>query len=363
MATSIKSPLAAHEYSEAALTRERIKHLLMADQNLAQVTQRIERIEHALQAVIIDQPLAIRQTLLGVLCGGHVLIEDVPGVGKTTLARAFAQTLGLDFRRIQGTPDRLPAEITGASIWDARTSEFRFVPGPIFGQCVLFDELNRAPAKTQSALLEAMEEGQVTVDGVAHALPRPFVVLATQNPIELEGTFPLPEAALDRFFVRVHLGYPSTAGEKQLLHNWSAPTWRMDATAQNAILPAMTQPSEIFAMRQAIAGVYFGSEAEDYLLAILQATRTHQDILLGLSPRAGLSLKQAAQAWAVFNGVDHVRPDDIQQVLIPVGAHRMVLHPEADLRRKTAAKILEEVLAQTPVAGSWAGLATGGGRR
>ncbi len=334
----------------------------MSEGNLQQVTQQVAAIERALQAAVIDNALAIRHAVLAVVCGGHVLIEDVPGVGKTTLARALAQVLGLEFRRIQGTPDRLPAEITGASIWDARTSEFHFVPGPIFGQCVLFDELNRAPAKTQSALLEAMEEGQITIDGVAHPLPRPFVVLATQNPIELEGTFPLPEAALDRFFVRVHLGYPSPAGEKQLLHTWSAPTWRMDANAQNRSLAPVVHAPEIFAMRQSIAQVYFGSEAEDYLIALLQATRAHPDILLGLSPRAGLSVKQAAQAWAVFNGFDHVRPDDIQQVVIPVGAHRLVLHPEADLRRKTAAKILEEIVGQVPVTGSWAGLAARGGR-
>ncbi len=270
-------------------------------------------------------------------------------------------------RRVQGTPDRLPAEITGSSVWDSRVSEFRFVPGPIFGQCVLFDELNRAPAKTQAALLEAMEEGQVTVDGVAHSLPRPFLVLATQNPIELEGTFPLPEAALDRFFLRINLGYPSAEGEKHLLRTWLAPAWRMDATAQVATLPALIRPEGIFALRQMVAQIHFSPDAEDYLLALIHATRSHPDILLGLSPRAGLAVKQAAQAWAAISGQAHVRPDDIQQVLVPVGAHRLVLHPEADLRRKTAAGVLREILAETPVTGSWAGLATSpagaGGRR
>jgi MoxR-like ATPase len=305
--------------------------------------------------------------VLAVACGGHALIEDVPGVGKTTLARALAQVLGLEFRRVQGTPDRLPAEITGSSVWDSRVSEFRFVPGPIFGQCVLFDELNRAPAKTQAALLEAMEEGQVTVDGVAHLLPRPFLVLATQNPIELEGTFPLPEAALDRFFLRINLGYPSAEGEKHLLRTWLAPAWRMDATAQVATLPALIRPEGIFALRQMVAQIHFSPDAEDYLLALIHATRSHPDILLGLSPRAGLAVKQAAQAWAAISGQAHVRPDDIQQVLVPVGAHRLVLHPEADLRRKTAAGVLREILAETPVTGSWAALATSpagaGGRR
>src|SRR5690348_12333603 len=201
----------------------------MGEQDIQQVAQLVQTVERTLGQTIIDQEQAIRHAMLAVACGGHVLIEDVPGVGKTTLARALAQVLGLEFRRVQGTPDRLPAEITGGSIWDQHAGKFTFVPGPIFGQFVLFDELNRAPAKTQAALLEAMEEGQVTVDGVAHRLPRPFLVLATQNPIELEGTFPLPEAALDRFFLRINVGYPSVEGEKRLLRTWSAPGWRMDA--------------------------------------------------------------------------------------------------------------------------------------
>lgn len=336
----------------------------MAQEGFQQVAQTVTAIERSLAEVVIDQSQATRHALLAVACGGHVLIEDVPGVGKTTLARSLAQILGMDFRRVQGTPDRLPAEITGSSVWDAQAGQFRFVPGPIFGQCVLFDELNRAPAKTQAALLEAMEEGQVTVDGIAHRLPRPFLVLATQNPIELEGTFPLPEAALDRFFVHVHLGYPSPEGERRLMRNWVAPAWRMNATAETATLAPMLRPEGVFGLRQGIAQVYFSPDAEEYLLALLTASRNHPDILLGLSPRAGLALRQAAQAWAAFAGHDHVRPDDLQQVLIPVGAHRMVLHPEADLRRKTAATILQDILVETPVTGSWAGVvAAAGGQR
>lgn len=339
-------------------------------QHVQQVVQTVQAIERTLSEVLIDHELSIRHTVLAVLCGGHALIEDVPGVGKTTLARAMAQVLGLAFRRVQGTPDRLPAEITGSSVWEANGGRFTFVPGPIFGQFVLFDELNRAPAKTQAALLEAMEEGQVTVDGVAHHLPRPFLVLATQNPIELEGTFPLPEAALDRFFIKINLGYPSREGEKRLLRSWSAPGWRMDATSDTPPLPAVLNAEGIFALRQIVSQIYFGPEVEEYLLALIHATRTHPDILLGLSPRAGLSIKQAAQAWAALSGTDHVRPDDIQAVLIPCSAHRLMLHPEADLRRKTADSILQSILAETPVNGSWAGLATGaagalgaGGRR
>lgn len=336
----------------------------MAEQDIQQVAQLAQTIEHTLGTIIVDQEQAIRHTMLAVACGGHVLIEDVPGVGKTTLARALAQVLGLEFRRVQGTPDRLPAEIVGSSVWDAQNGNFRFVAGPIFGQCVLFDELNRAPAKTQAALLEAMEEGQVTVDGVGHRLPRPFLVLATQNPVELEGTFPLPEAALDRFFVRVHVGYPTPEGEKRLLHSWTAPAWRMDARADAQPLPAVLQSDDIFRLRQTVSRVYFSTSAEDYLLALLQATRNHPDILLGLSPRAGLGVRQAAQAWAAFNGQEQVVPDDIQAVFSPVGAHRIVLHPEADLRRKTAATILQEILAETPVNGSWTGaVANGGGRQ
>ncbi len=327
-------------------------------QQIQQVARTIQSIERSLATVVIDHDVAIRHTLLAVTCGGHALIEDVPGVGKTTLARAMAQVLGLEFRRVQGTPDRLPAEITGSSVWEPQSSKFVFVPGPIFGQFVLFDELNRAPAKTQAALLEAMEEGQVTVDGIGHRLPRPFLVLATQNPIELEGTFPLPEAALDRFFIRISLGYPSHEGEKRLLRTWTAPNWRMDASADAPALPTLLGADGIFAIRQMVSQVYFSADAEDYLLALLLATRSHPDILLGLSPRAGLSIKQAAQAWAAFNGQDHVRPDDIQQVLIPCGAHRLVLHPEADLHRKTGANVLQDILAETPVTGSWAGIAT-----
>ena len=336
----------------------------MAEQDIQQVAQLIQTVERALSTVIIDQEQAIRHTMLAIACGGHVLIEDVPGVGKTTLARSLAQALGLEYRRVQGTPDRLPAEIVGSSVWDTQSGQFRFVPGPIFGQCVLFDELNRAPAKTQAALLEAMEEGQVTVDGIAHRLPRPFLVLATQNPIELEGTFPLPEAALDRFFVRVHVGYPSPEGEKRLIHSWTAPAWRMDAVADAQTLPAAIQAAGIFGLRQAVAHVYVSPPAEDYLLALLHATRNHPDVLLGLSPRAGLAVRQAAQAWAAFRGQEQVTPDDIQAVLVPVGAHRIVLHPEADLRRKTATTILGEIMAETSVNGSWAAMAaSGGGQR
>lgn len=327
-----------------------------AAQLVAQIVQRLE-------SIVVDQAQAVRLTLLAVACGGHVLFEDVPGVGKTTLVRSLAQVLGLDFHRVQGTPDRLPAEIVGSSMWDNRESTFRFVPGPIFGQCVLFDELNRAPAKTQAALLEAMEEGQVTVDGVAHPLPRPFVVLATQNPIELEGTFPLPEAALDRFFVRVHMGYPSLEGELRLMRSWAAPAWRMDLHANQSALSPLTDAAGIFMLRQAVARVFVSPEMEQYILALVHATRgnetqAHPDIALGLSPRAGLAIRQAAQAWALFNGVEHVRPDDVQAIFVPCSAHRVMLHPSADLRGKTAEAILTELLTQVPVTGSWATMTT-----
>lgn len=333
----------------------------MAQGDIQQAAQLVARIIERLDSVVVDQAQAVRLTMLAVACGGHVLFEDVPGVGKTTLVRALAQVLGLDFHRVQGTPDRLPAEIVGSSIWDNRESSFRFVAGPIFGQCVLFDELNRAPAKTQAALLEAMEEGQVTVDGVRHALPRPFIVLATQNPIELEGTFPLPEAALDRFFVRVHMGYPSPEGELRLMRSWTAPAWRMNQTAEQAPIPSITNPAGIFALRQTVAQVFVSPEMEMYILSLVHATRgsetePHPDIALGLSPRAGLAIRQAAQAWAVFEGADHVRPDDVQAVFVSCGAHRVMLHPSADMRGKTAEDVLTEVLGQVPVNGSWAGM-------
>jgi len=321
--------------------------------DIREISQRAKQIEAAIAQVVIDQQEATTQILLAVVCGGHVLIQDVPGVGKTTLARTFASILGLDFHRVQGTPDRLPTEITGTSVWDAKLGQFRFVPGPIFSQCVLFDELNRAPAKTQSALLEAMEEGQVTIDNVTYELPRPFIVLATQNPVELEGTFPLPEAALDRFFVRVEVGYPTHSGELKLLQDWKAPTWRLQERGQSQALPRLLAVNDLFAMRQTISQIHVSAEAAEYILGIVDATRQHPDILLGLSPRAGLAIKQASQAWAAFEGRDFVKPDDVRRVLVCCGAHRMVLHPEAELRRKTAEKLLEELMTSSSVPGSW----------
>ncbi len=322
----------------------------------------IQKIEQTVGGVVIDQPAAIRSTLLAIACGGHTLIEDIPGVGKTTLARSIAQVLGLEFQRIQGTTDKLPAEITGSSVWDAKAGEFRFVAGPIFAQCVLVDEINRMPPKSQSALLEAMEEGQVTIDTVTHGLPRPFIVLATQNPIELEGTFPLPEAALDRFFIRIRMGYPSTEGEKRLHRQWTAPAWRTSPDAHNPALPQILAPKDIFTLRHKVAEIHVSDEAEDYLMTLLQATRQHPEVRLGLSPRAGLALRQAAQAWAAFAGREHVKPDDFQEVLTAIGAHRLILYPEADLRGKTTAAVLREVVEQTAVPGSWAALSAGKGR-
>jgi MoxR-like ATPase len=327
------------------------------------VARAIETVVQALAQVVTVPDATLKHLLLAVVCGGHVLIEDVPGVGKTTLARALAQTLGLEFQRVQGTPDRLPAEITGVSVWDSQRSAFRFVEGPLFGQCVLFDELNRAPAKTQAALLEAMEEGQVTVDGRAHRLPRPFLVLATQNPIELEGTFPLPEAALDRFFVHIQIGYPTAEEEVRLLQRWEPPVWRIDAAAEMPPQEVVLSAADLFGVRRHITqGVYVGEEAVRYLVTLARATRAHSDVALGVSPRAALALKQAAQAWAAFAGRNHVVPDDIQAVFVPVVAHRLILTTEADLREQPAAAILDEIVATTPVNGSWAGLVDGAPR-
>lgn len=323
-----------------------------------QAAQLVQRIVQTLDTVVVDQAQAVQLTMLAVACGGHVLYEDVPGVGKTTLVRALAQALGLDFQRVQGTPDRLPAEILGSSVWNEHDSTFRFVEGPIFGQCVLFDELNRAPAKTQAALLEAMEEGQVTVDGVRHRLPRPFIVLATQNPIELEGTFPLPEAALDRFFVRVEMGYPSAEGELRLMHSWTAPTWRMDQTADQKPIAPIIDASGVFRLRQIVAQVHVSDEVDRYILSLVQETRgterePHPDIALGLSPRAGLAIRQAAQAWATFAGSPMVTPDHVKAVFVSVGAHRIRLHPNAEMQGKTAARILGGMLESIPTPG-WA---------
>ena len=297
--------------------------------------------ENVAQAVVgAHEPLRLLATAL--LVGGHGLIEDVPGVGKTLLAKAFARSLGLSFARVQGTPDLLPSDVTGSSILEG--NDFRFVPGPIFANVVLFDEINRATPRTQSALLEAMQERQVSVDGVTHPLPRPFMVLATQNPIELEGTFALPEAQLDRFLVRVELGYLDEAGELEMLQ-------RLRGAAEEPVddLAPVIGAKQLAAVTETVRGVRVADDVERYLLALVRATRTHPDVRLGASPRSAVALHRCAQAWAALDGRDFVLPDDVRALVRPVLAHRLVLDLDRELRGATRNDVLDQVLDGTPV--------------
>ena len=286
-----------------------------------------------------QEPLRLLTAAL--LANGHVLVEDVPGVGKTLLAKSFARSLGLSFARVQGTPDLLPSDVTGSSILDA--GKFRFVPGPVFNNVLLFDEINRATPRTQSALLESMQERQVSVDGVTHPLPAPFVVLATQNPIELEGTFALPEAQLDRFLVRVDLGYLSEPDERQMLRRL-----REGDNMVTKISPAV-QASDLASVAETVRSVLVADEVEGYLLSIIRATREHADVRLGASPRAAVALYRTSQAWAALDGRNYVLPDDVRHLVRPVLAHRLVLDLDRELRGATRSAVLDEVLARTPV--------------
>ncbi|MEO6350970.1 MAG: MoxR family ATPase [Candidatus Limnocylindrales bacterium] len=284
---------------------------------------------------------ALRLLTAALMVGGHVLVEDVPGVGKTLLAKTFARSLGLSFARVQGTPDLLPSDVTGSSILDG--TAFRFVPGPLFNNVVLFDEINRATPRTQSALLEAMQERQVSVDGETRPLPRPFVVLATQNPIELEGTFALPEAQLDRFLVRVELGYLTEADERQMLRRL-----RGVGEALDEVSPVVAA-SNLDQVRAQVRSVLVADDVEAYLLGVVRATREHKDVRLGASPRSAVALYRISQAWAALDGREFVLPDDVKQLVRPVLAHRLVLDLDRELRGASREAVLDEVLDQTPV--------------
>ncbi len=301
-----------------------------------------QRILDNIQRVIVGKDEVIQLLLAAVLCEGHVLLEDVPGTGKTTLARALAASLGCSFRRIQFTPDLLPSDVTGLSWFNQKTQEFEFRPGPVMSQVVLADEINRATPRTQSALLEAMQERQVTADGVTRALARPFMVLATQNPIELEGTFPLPEAQIDRFLLRVAIGYPSQAEENTILERFRADDPLPD-------LPAVTSPDEIVALQRERRQVRVEASVRDYIVCIARATRQNSDVQLGASPRATLALYQTAQAWAAISGREYVLPDDVKRVAPNVLCHRMMISPQAQLRGRNALELIADIVAAVPV--------------
>ena len=279
------------------------------------------------ERAVVGKRAALELVMLGVLAGGHVLIEDLPGLGKTLLARSFATVLGLDFSRIQFTPDLLPSDVSGAPIYDQRSGEMVFRPGPVFTNLLLADEINRTPPKTQAALLEAMAEAQVSVDGVTRQLPAPFVVIATDNPIEYEGTYTLPEAQLDRFLLRVRMGYLPVADEAAMLRA------RLDRAAPEAVLKPLSDPAEVLAMRDSLERVEIDDDLVDYIVALIDATRKHAQIQVGASPRGGLALVQLARARAVMAGRDFVTPEDVKAVAVPALAHRISLRPELWVRR------------------------------
>lgn len=297
-------------------------------------------VKAGIEQVIVGHRSAVDQVLIALLGEGHILIEDVPGVGKTMLARAVATTTGCAFGRIQCTPDLLPSDVTGVSVYDERSGEFTFRPGPVVSQIVLADEINRATPRTQSSLLECMAERQVTVDGTSHQLPRPFMLFATQNPIEFEGTFPLPEAQLDRFFLRISLGYPSESEEMEIVR-------RLEHDHPIENLTARTSAQQILKMQQAIKEVRVEESLRAYVIRLVQATRTHPDVSLGSSPRGTLALFRASQARAALNGRDYVIPDDIKGLAEAVLAHRIVMKPESRLRGKTGLDVLREVIDAT----------------
>jgi len=298
----------------------------------------IENVEQ----VIVGKRQAIEFILVALLCEGHVLLEDVPGSGKTMLARSIATSLGIGFKRIQCTPDLLPNDITGVSIFNQKSGEFEFRAGPIFVNVLLSDEINRATPRTQAALLEAMQEQQVTVDGVTHDLPRPFLVLATQNPIEYEGTFPLPEAQLDRFLMRLSLGYPSRVDERQILTN----LWREHPITK---IGRVVDGHDMLLLQKKIWDVNVDATLQDYIVSLAEATRNHPDLSLGVSPRGSLALLKTSQALAAIRGRDYVIPEDIKTLVPLTLAHRLILKPEAELRGRTAHIILNGILEKTPL--------------
>jgi MoxR-like ATPase len=300
------------------------------------------RILENVEKVIVGKRRQVILSLVSWLCEGHILLEDVPGVAKTMLARALARSVGCTFKRVQCTPDLLPTDVTGASIFNQKTAEFEFRPGPIFAQIVLADEINRATPRTQSALLEAMAEGRVTVDGVTHTLAPPFLVIATQNPIDHEGTFPLPEAQLDRFLMRFSLGYPSADDELKMLELLER------EHPVNQIQPVVSA-EEIVAAQQAVRQVHVDPKIRRYIVQIVQGTRESDELSLGASPRASIALFRTSQALAAVGGRSFVQPDDVKRVSGPVLTHRMILRPEARLRKVTAAAVVEEIVEEVPV--------------
>ena len=304
-----------------------------------------ERTLENVERVMVGKRSSAELALVAILSAGHILIEDVPGVGKTILARALAISLGCSFKRLQFTPDLLPSDVLGVNLYNQRTGEFEFRPGPVLAQLVLADEINRGTPKTQSAMLEAMEEGQITVDGVTHLLPRPFFVLATQNPLEHEGTFLLPEAQRDRFFLRVHIGYPSIEGEIEIMD-------RLRLSHPIDSLESVSTPEEVLEMQEAVRTVYVDDLIKRYIVDIIGKTREDPSVYVGASPRGALALFRGGQARAVLEGRDYVLPDDVKDLVLSVVSHRLILNPTARMQDMTAEVVLQQIVESVPVPGS-----------
>ncbi|MED0654553.1 MoxR family ATPase [Anoxybacillus geothermalis] len=301
-----------------------------------------EKVVRNIEQVIVGKRDVIILSLTALLAKGHVLLEDVPGVGKTMLVRALAKSFNVELKRIQFTPDLLPSDVTGVSVYNPKTQQFEYKPGPIVAHIVLADEINRTSPKTQSALLEAMEEGSVTVDGVTRALPQPFLVMATQNPIEYEGTYPLPEAQLDRFLVKLHMGYPSPDEEIEMLN-------RLEKAAPLSEIGPVMSLDELLALQRKVSDVHVSDTVKRYIVDLIQQSRTHEAVYLGVSPRGSVALMKAAQAYAFIHGRDFVIPDDVQHLAPYVLAHRLLIRPEAKWDKLDAEMVVSQLVARTPV--------------
>ena len=309
---------------------------------LARVQTLSEQVLDEVERAVVGKREPLELVLLGFLADGHVLLEDFPGLAKTLAARSFAQVLSMRFARIQFTPDLMPSDVTGSSIWNQRDGDFEFRPGPIFTNLLLSDEINRAPPKTQAALLEAMQERQVTIEGYTHRLEPPFLVIATQNPIEYEGTYPLPEAQLDRFLLRTAFGYPSREGEVDVLAR------RIERESDDVELQSIVDRETLLELQRAVEGVYFATSVQEYCVDLVAATRASQSTAVGASPRGSLALLKLARCRAALRGRDYVLPDDVKAVAVPALAHRLVLRPELWVQRVSAEDVVREVLAAVP---------------